>query len=124
MLDNQYSSSIESIKFGELKLDVNGVYLDRQDNVSRLYVSTPLLHFYIGNDMTFDIGYNPGNENNIFAKQAYTVIETQLSDILQTFNTKAVSYARAGVKVPITVITPEDTTARKGFGCGIIPTRC
>ena len=123
-LNDQYSSSIDSIKFGELKLDVNGLYLDRQNNVSRLYVSTPLLHFYIGNDMTFDIGYNPGNENNIFAKQAYTVIETQLSDILQNFNTKAVSKERQGVVIPIVVTTPEAPLTARRFGCGVIPTRC
>uniref|UniRef100_A0A6C0DKF6 EF-hand domain-containing protein n=1 Tax=viral metagenome TaxID=1070528 RepID=A0A6C0DKF6_9ZZZZ len=116
-LNNKYSSSIETIKFGELKLDVNGVYLDREYNVSRLYVSTSLLYFYIGNDMTFDIGYNPGNENNIFAKQAYAIIESQLSNIVQTFNT----YVSKDVTNDVVVVTRQP---RRAYGCGVIATLC
>lgn len=122
-LNYEYSPSIDTITFGDLNLNVNGVYLERLSNVSRIYVSTPLIYFYIGNDMTFDVGYTTiGNENNQFAFKAKDLIYNYLFNIVNTINNKSVKIRRDDVPTDITVSTRQPRL--RGYGCGLIATIC
>lgn len=93
-------SSIQQIQFGDLSLQVTGIYLETLDNQNvlnpvtnqmmnnhslvSLFVSTPMVWFSFSTDSTYNIGYLPGLSNtNPFASRVHTIIENELKLIQQ-----------------------------------------
>ncbi len=118
-LNNKYSPSINTINFGDLTLNVNAVFLDKQYNTTRIYISTPFLYFYVGSDMTFDVGYT--SENNGFSRRAYDIVYSSLFDMTQTYNTKSLLSSDTKTRISVNIGNIADT---RGFGCGLLATTC
>jgi hypothetical protein len=76
---NNYEYSLpDHIEINGLSLNVNSMYLVEEEfNITRLYVNTQMVNFYLGSDGTYDIDFNNGYSNNIFAQKALLLVEKE-----------------------------------------------
>ena len=137
MLDwlmNYNYSPIDNIEIDGLSMIVNSIYLEDQNNITRLYVDTQMLYFYIGSDGTYDLDFNQGYNNNAFAIKAFDVVNKDLktiqeniiliksqSEVLKTMEIKTQNNKS---KMNIETKRHPETRAGPGFGCKLVSTNC
>ena len=127
-------SNMEHIQIDDFSTKVNSLYLEEQTNITRFYINTNMLYFYIGSDGTYDIDFNEGYNTNRFALKAINVVEQELKNIQERIiglqSKTIVSMDRRSITKPIVKVivneqppkTESPPTPR--FGCKLIPTRC
>lgn len=131
-LNNYDIAPIQKITIDNLSVNVDSYFLDSQSNVTRLYINTQMIHFYIGSDAVYDIDYNYGYKSNLFAQKIFLILTNELQSI-QSFiiNSKLVIdnekiYNKAN-PTKINVIfnkQPTHIPDVRGFGCSPISTVC
>ena len=125
-------SNMEHIQIDDFSTKVNSLYLEEQTNITRFYINTNMLYFYIGSDGTYDIDFNEGYNTNRFALKAINVVEQELKNIQKRIidlQSKTIvsmkSITKPIVKVIVNEQPPESTSPpTPRFGCKLIPTRC
>ena len=110
--------------------------LEDQNNITRLYVNTQMLYFYIGSDGTYDIDFNQGYHNNTFAIKAYDVVYKELEKVQETIidiilqSKLLVNWemkSQNNIRPSINVVANRQPTPRARsppFGCSLIPAKC
>ena len=127
-------SNMEHIQIDDFSTKVNSLYLEEQTNITRFYINTNMLYFYIGSDGTYDIDFNEGYNTNRFALKVIDVVEQELKNIQERIiglqSKTIVSMDRRSITNPIIkVIVKEQPPETESpptprFGCKLIPTRC
>jgi hypothetical protein len=126
---NNYEYSLpDHIEINGLSLNVNSMYLVEEEfNITRLYVNTQMVNFYLGSDGTYDIDFNNGYSNNIFAQKALLLVEKELETIQDIIiQSKFIQKSQQRTQINVGVKSkPTPRVARGGaFGCPVIGTLC
>ncbi len=126
---NNYEYSLpDHIEINGLSMNVNSMYLEEEFNITRLYVNTQMVNFYLGSDGTYDIDFNNGYSNNIFAQKALLLVNNELEtiqDIIINSQSKFIQKSQQRTQINVGVkLKPTPRAKGGGFGCRVIGTVC